>query len=569
MMASDASQTGGAIGFAEELTPEGLDFVSAQRAVSGQGTGDRIPVLLLSLFNGIGGCFRAYDLVGLCPIIRIAVEQDAGANRVTSHRWPGTLIVDDIHKVNLTMIKEWSRTYLRVREVHVWGGWPCVDLSSAKAHRKNLAGKHSGLFWLLPEILQNLQLAFGPQVKIRYVFENVASMDESAAREISETLNVTPYHLDCVQAVPMRRPRFCWTSEQVELCLPGLEVTPKRYWNEVWCPAEYPQTSQWLTPGYTWEGEERYALFPTAMKSIPRQRPPPRPAGLHKCSWDCQQRWEEDQYRYPPYQYHRDFLITSSTSWRLLSATEKELLLGYGFDHTAICWPASKIKQNKVGYSDARHSYLGDSFSIYSFVILAVACCQQWLPRFPYDLLIQRMGMAPGFRVPLRSLAPLARRLQYGAALQRFQSLHAPAEQMNRLLLRQTNHTGSDIRVVTGEIMSSKSFPRESVSAQWWKWKDGFNIRWQSHSHINVLELEAILLAIKHQISHFQVSDARIFHISDSYVCISVVSKGRSSSKQLQRVLKKVAAHLLIHGLQLIIAHVDSSENPTDRGSRQ
>lgn len=569
MMASDASQTGGAVGFAEELSLEGIDFVCAQQALSSNRMNEQIPVLLLSLFNGIGGCFRAYDLVGLCPMVRIAVEQDSGANRITTHRWPGTVIVDDVHKLDLTLMKLWSRTYLRILEIHVWGGWPCVDLSSAKANRRNLLGKQSGLFWLIPEILKNLRLAFGPNIRIRFVLENVASMDESAAREISDTMGVIPYRLDSVHAVPMRRARFCWSSERVENCLDGITVEPGRYWKDVCSPAEYPKTTQWLTPGFEWEGEQRGAVFPTAMKSIPRLQPPPRPAGLHTCSWDCKARWIEDGFRYPPYQYDSDFLITSPTTWRLLSADEKELLLGYGYNHTAICWPASKIKQNKVGYSDARHSYLGDSFSMYSFAIMAVACCQQWLPRLPFELLAQRMGMAPGFRAPIRCLAPLARKLQYGTQLHKFSDLSAPAEQMNRIFLRQTNRTGSDIRIITGEILAPKPFPRESVSAQWWKWKDGFKVRWQSHSHINVLELEAILLAVKHQISHFKTCDSRIFHLSDSYVCISVVSKGRSSSKQLQRVLKKLAAHLLIHGLQLVIAHVDSNENPTDRASRQ
>ena len=136
------------------------------------------------------------------------------------------------------------------------------------------------------------------------------------------------------------------------------------------------------------------------------------------------------------------------------------------------------------------------------------------------------------------------------------------------MLLRKTNHTGSDIRIVTGEILKGKVFPRQSVAASWWAWKDEFNVKWKQKSHINVLELEALLLGIKHQISRFRLSDSRIFQVSDSYIAISVVSKGRSSSLQLSRVLRPIAAHLLGHGLQLILAHVESSENPTDWGSR-
>ena len=106
------------------------------------------------------------------------------------------------------------------------------------------------------------------------------------------------------------------------------------------------------------------------------------------------------------------------------------------------------------------------------------------------------------------------------------------------------------------------------MAASWWEWKDEFRKRWQSSSHINVLELEAVLLGIKHQIQRFKTVDKRIFQISDSYVCISVCSKGRSGSLQLNRVLRHISALLLTFGLQLVIAHVDSLDNPSDRGSR-
>ena len=51
--ASDASMTGGAVGRSDELTTEGATFASMDRR--GLSTGKQIPVLVLSLFNGIGG----------------------------------------------------------------------------------------------------------------------------------------------------------------------------------------------------------------------------------------------------------------------------------------------------------------------------------------------------------------------------------------------------------------------------------------------------------------------------------------------------------------------------------
>lgn len=567
VVATDASQKGGAVGYARELSISGQDFVEATRKLERDTSNVQLPILIISLFNGIGGAFRCYDVAGILPMGRIAVERDAGANRVTSHKWPGTLIIDDIHKVTKELCQEWSRDFLQVLEIHLWAGWPCVDLSSVKFNRLNLAGPNSGLFWLIPPILEHLQEAFGPTVIIKSVLENVASMDQSAANEVSDHLQITPYLLDCVQAVPMRRPRYCWSTESLQDVFPDVDVQPQRYWLDVQAWADYPMTTDWIEPDHTWEGEKEGAVFPTAMKSIPRKHPPPKPAGLAKCTEACKRRWREDQFRFPPYQYSKQFLITTDSTWRLLSPEEKELLLGYGYEHTKNCWNASAIKANKQAYHDARLSYLGDSFSVVSFVIMAVACCKRWLPKIPYAHYVKRLGLAPGFRAHVRSIAPIGRGLFYGSL-----PLSPPQPQvsdLNRLLLRRTNHTGSDIRIISGEIMSSKAFPRESAAAQWWNWQEGFNIKWRTKSHINVLELESILLGIKQQIAHFHFSDMRIFQLSDSYVCISVVSKGRSSSVQLQRVMKKISAHLLAHGLILIIGHVDSLDNPTDSASRR
>lgn len=304
------------------------------------------------------------------------------------------------------------------------------------------------------------------------------------------------------------------------------------------------------------------------MKSIPRKVPPPFPAGYEQCSHQTIARWTHDSYRYPPYQYSPQFIITNDDSWRLLSAEEKELLLGYGFEHTVPAWSASDIKANKTGYNDKRHSLLGDSFSIYSFVLFAYACAPQYLPKVSYKWLANRMGAAPGFRPHIRAQIPLQRTLQYGSENQIRVSELEGKQKLNRILLRRTNHTGSDVGIVTGEAINAKIFPRQSICSTWWHWKQLFAKRWKHKAHINVLELEAVLLGLKVQINKFRATDCRIFQLSDSYISMSVVSKGRSSSKQFQRVLNVIAAHLLGFGLQMVIAHVDSLENFADEGSR-
>lgn len=302
------------------------------------------------------------------------------------------------------------------------------------------------------------------------------------------------------------------------------------------------------------------------MKSIKRSRPPPKPAGLAKCCPNTIQRWRSDSYRFPPYQYSDQYLITRGDSWRLLSPVERELLLGYGLGHTRSCMSASEQKQKADEYYDMRLSMLGDSFSIYSFVIFAVACSKRFVPQMSYGLLAQRMGLAPGFRSNFRSFAPLARTFQYGSPLSEIPN--NSVEQLNRFLLRRTNHTGSDVRVVSGALMNPRCYPRQSVCSEWWNWEPTFQVHWKHAEHINCLELEAILLSIRYCVTHLHLSISRLFHITDSYVCMSIISKGRTSSRMLSRKLRHLAAYLLLYDLQMVVGHVDSSDNPTDAASR-
>lgn len=568
VVATDASETGGAVGISSELSNVGRDFVATAETMEQLDEALAAPILIISLFNGIGGAFRCYDVAGILPMGRIAVDIDKAGNRITEKRWPGTEIYLDIRSIDSEIVRSWARRYLRIAEVHVWAGFPCNDLSSARAGRMNLDGPASILFWEVPRVLKLVKDNFGAHVVVKYVLENVASMDREATEQISTEMGSTPYLLDPVQAVPMRRPRHCWSSEILESVFPDIQVYPKAYWKEVVAQAEYPLTEQWLEPDHEWKGEHQHAVFPTCMKCVPKLSPPYKPAGIERCSPSVLERWTEDKYRYPPYQYRPEFIISTPDTWRLLSAPEKELLMGFGFGHTQVAWAASAAKQNPQGFDDARHTGLGESFSIVSFAIWAVVLSKQFLPTVPFRHLVARMGLAPGFRAPLRFVAPLKRCLQYG-------SLSIPPAvfsdgmgKLNRLLLRKTNHTGSDVRLASGEIIGGKVFPRQSVASVWWLWQDIFSKRWEFKAHINVLEMRAILAGVKHQVEKLGFADKRIFQLSDSFVCISIISKGRTSSDQLSRVLRTINCLLLAHGLQLVMGHVDSFDNPTDKGSR-
>jgi len=245
--ASDASTTGGAIGVARALSQTGQDYVHA--ALRGQTFASTIPVIVLSLFNGIGGSFRCYDILGVTPMALISFEINAEANRVSSRRWPHSVQYGDVRDLDRELVRSWLLKYVGAKEIHIWSGFPCTDLTAVKAFREGLAGEQSRLFYEVPRINKVVKEECGEDITVKFVGENVASMGKAECTEITTTLGVWPYHLNPAQAVPMNRPRLCWCSEVLENVVDGLSFHEEEFWTTVTAPARYPEVEQWLEEG--------------------------------------------------------------------------------------------------------------------------------------------------------------------------------------------------------------------------------------------------------------------------------------------------------------------------------
>ena len=518
---------------------------------------------MLSLFNGIGGAFRTYDILAIEVEALIGFDTCKASNRVCSRRWPQATLYEDVRDLDEAFLRRLLFKYPHATAIHLWAGFPCVDLSSVKAGRANLQGPESSLFFEILRIKELIVVVFGVDFTLLYFVGYVASMDRAAAAEISSYLGCLLFKVQCSQAVPISWPRFCWTNVKVPN-LPGIVLKPGDGFIEIVASAPWPQDEQWITPGFWWECESSDTVFPTAMKAIKRHRPPPSPAGISRCDGPTRERWRADEFRYPPYQYKSQYILYSNNRWRLLDASERELLHGYGWGHTAVCLSASDIKKDFQAYEDLRCSLIGDSFSIYSFVIFPWAALASQVNPVGYWHLAFRMGMSPGFAAPLKFSCPLRRSLSYGYP----ETQGIVDSDLTRCFLARTNHTGSDVRVTTGQILVPKAFPRQSACADWWSWQGVFSCRWARTDHINSLELRAILLTLKHRAQRLKEADIRFTHLSDSYVCISILSKGRTGSQMLRPLLRKVSAWLLGFNLAMLLVHVESTENPTDAASR-
>ena len=550
---SDASLWGGAIAVSRKLSSDGRAFLGSQHP---DAQPQSIPVVLVSLFNGIGGAPRCYDVAG----VRLV---HGPANRVSSRRWPSAVLWTDIKTLTKAVLEEQLMMMDEFEEIHVWAGFPCVDLSSARANRLNLEGSSSSLIFEAARVIKDLKELF-PEVIVRKVVENVASMDTSARDAISELLGCLPYKVDPQRQIPMARPRLCWTDVPV-FEAPGLRLHAHEGYNEIVIEEEWPAPCQWLNPGC--EQVDPTVVYPTCMKCVPKKAPPPKPAGIERTDALTRQRWLEDQFRYPPYQYKERYLIYDSKlqRCRLLDAGERERLMGYGAGHTELALAASLAKQQKVLFEDERCSLVGDSFCVASFMVFAAFAAYPWTKRLDVHQMFMRLGLAPGISSDLGFQAPFSLKPVYPGNSCR----PVGVSDLNVHLLQRANHTGADVRITTGQIMSTKAYPRESVSSSWWVWENIFQSRWQFAQHINVLEARAIYLSLLWKARCLVLANRRNLHLTDSYVCLSVLAKGRTSSKQLHPVISKVSALLLAAGSYLALCHVDSADNPTDEGSRK
>ena len=101
-----------------------------------------------------------------------------------------------------------------------------------------------------------------------------------------------------------------------------------------------------------------------------------------------------------------------------------------------------------------------------------------------------------------------------------------------------------------------------------WDWQCLQSYKWSTPQHINVLELIAYFNYIWLFANDPYHSSLRLFHVLDSRVSSCVIARGRSSSRILNRALRRSAAVLLGGDLYALPLWTISSRNYSDFGSR-
>ena len=95
------------------------------------------------------------------------------------------------------------------------------------------------------------------------------------------------------------------------------------------------------------------------------------------------------------------------------------------------------------------------------------------------------------------------------------------------------------------------------------------NYKWRRDEHINLLELRAILTSLEWRARSASFHSCRFLHLSDSQICLAVLTKGHSSSRKINHILRKISALCLALNLFPLWAWIASRLNPADGPSRR
>ena len=558
---SDASTTGGGVCASTALSRAGS--LAAQGCPRGQLPELRQEhrVVTIGLFDGIGALRVACDLLGLQVMGHISVEKDSAAQRVVTSHFPEAQHYADVAAITQDEVHSWACAFSQASLIIIGAGPPCQGVSGLNAQRKGaLRDERSSLFHHVKRIWSLVRVQF-PLCQVHCLMESVASMDAEDRATMSADFGGEPWACDAGQLTWCSRPRLYWISWDIAE-QPGAYLQS----GKPGAPAEVVLTAcqdleQVCEEG--WIKVDPSRPFPTFTTSRPRARPGHKPAGVNSCTQADLDRWAEDSFRFPPYQYTaKHLLINKQDHMRLPTIAEKEYMLGFPVGYTMACSP--KQHRGSIEHKDLRHSLLGNTWSVPVVAwFLGQLCgplglCPCFTPQEIVDFLNPAHQTFLQSRLWRSTLRPLR-----GAG-------SADQTILVQKLGNLTSVTGEDILLTTSSSQLARFHRlRASIPARLWRWRIVSGWRWSGDpEHINALEMRAVLTTLKWRIHHKHQVNCRFLHLVDSLVVLHALARGRSSSRKLRSTLSRINALLLCSGNQALWGYVQTDQNPADRPSR-
>ena len=374
--ASDASERGGGLCAAEQLSQEGLarldslqsksyrehrlqPFQAAGAMPASLLVGPRI--FVLSLFDGVAAVMCALSRLP-CQVVGFAASEiDPACKRLVRKRWPGVLELGRVEKIDEKVIHALVTSLgFEIDCLLIPAGSPCQDLTVLLAGRKGLGGSRSKLFFEIPRII-TICKKFFPN-KVAFMVENVFSMTAEARDEFSRVLGVEPVLIEAGDISWVRRPRLYWFSWPVQLQGETLEsLGTYKHWQ---FPDVRPDRVHWVEDSWSYHVE---GCLPTFTRSLPRSSPPRQPPGIALACETAKLRWQDDHYRFQVYNYEDKHLLWRGSEWRLPSVLEREILMGFDRGYISNCLPPKMSADEKLNLGCCM---IGNTFHVHAVTMI-------------------------------------------------------------------------------------------------------------------------------------------------------------------------------------------------------
>ena len=289
--------------------------------------------------------------------------------------------------------------------------------------------------------------------------------------------------------------------------------------------------------------------------------------GLERSSARERDAWADAGVSASPYNFMEKNMIDVGSKdkpgvKRVPSVGEREAVMGFKRCYTLGAVPSGMANDNPRKAFSVRASLVGNSISVpvAEWLLAQLAVHVGLMSRMPTRAEL-RDGSAK------RLVAPEPEVLDgSGGTAERRYSLE---EQMVVFLTSRCGSRGSDVRLSTGELAAPSNIRFKTMRPEWWSWKSRISTGWRRASHINVLETQAALLDLERRTRRLADLNTSFLVLLDTYVALGVLSKRRSSSKQIQRVLRRYDSLELASQCRPFFAYIRSSFNPADRPSRR
>lgn len=562
---SDVSESGGGLCASTSLTDEGhrtletlqsdeyvrtrlMGFSAAGAMAPSKPKGPKL--FVLSLFDGVAAAMVALARLD-CQVVGFAASEiDKECKRLVRKRWPGVIELGKVESIQEKTITDLLNGLgYEVDCLLIVAGSPCQDLTALLANRMGLHGSRSRLFYEIPRIHRLCKNRFPGMVAL--MVENVFSMTEDSRDEFTRILGVQPVLVLASDVSWVRRPRLYWISW--ELSPQGEErLLDKGGYLHWQLPDVRLEHGHWVDDGWKHLGKE---ALPTFTRSLPRTKPPLQPAGISTASATACSRWTQDRHQFQVYQYEDHHLLWQGSIWRLPSLQERERLMGFdvGYISNALPEKWSPKEQFRQGCG-----MIGNTFHVHSVALLFHALITVINPSTP-PRDVHKLLCSPGVAPHGWTKTP---------TFSQNQKLDPGCCELVHEILRQGDKAGTDIRLDVGIPFRFKAFPRAGLRTSYFSWKIIHGYKWQHTSHINALELQAVVSSLQWRLRKLSNYRKRVLHLVDSQVVACVIAKGRTSSYRLRKGLQKLNSLLLASGVKLCVGYCHTSENPADIPSR-